>query len=66
MPPFRARERFGLHVTLLHPAQGDRLEAAWGEIAGLASRGRFPVAAVDVVAGSGAQTRVVESFALRG
>ena len=65
-PPFRSRERFGLHVTLLHPAQGERLDAAWSEIAAFPSRGRFQVAALDVIAGSGAQTRVLESFALRG
>ena len=65
-PPFRPRERFGLHVTLLHPAQGERLDAAWSEIAALPSRGRFRVATLDLIAGSGAQTRVLESFALRG
>ncbi len=40
-PPFRARARFGLHLTLLHPAQGERLAEAWNEIARLAARGRF-------------------------
>jgi hypothetical protein len=53
-------------VTLLHPAQGERLDTAWNEIAVLPSRGRFRVAALDVIAGSGAQTRVLESFTLRG
>jgi hypothetical protein len=27
-PPFTRRERFGLHVALLHPDQGERTEAA--------------------------------------
>jgi 2'-5' RNA ligase len=63
-PPFRARERFGLHVTLLHPAQGERLAAAWPELSALAAPGPFPVRAVELISGSGAATETLAAFVL--
>lgn len=62
-PPFRARDRFGLHVTLLHPAVGERTEEAWPALP-VAPRATFTVARVDLVAGVGPATRVLDSFAL--
>jgi 2'-5' RNA ligase len=48
-PPFTRRERFGLHVTLLHPDQGERLEAAWPAFAALPPTGAFEVTEVEMV-----------------
>jgi hypothetical protein len=48
-PPFTRRGRFGLHVTLLHPDQGVRLEAAWPAFAGLPPVGEFAVTELQVV-----------------
>lgn len=48
-PPFARRERFGLHVTLLHPDQGMRLEAAWPDVTRLSPPGAFLVTQLDVV-----------------
>jgi hypothetical protein len=62
--PFRARERFGLHVTLLHPAQGDRLAEAWPGLASLSDAGSFVAERVDVVASAGGETKVLASFEL--
>lgn len=63
-PPFRARERFGLHVTLLHPAQGERLAAAWPELSALASPGAFAVRVIELISGAGPATATLASFAL--
>jgi 2'-5' RNA ligase len=62
--PFRARERFGLHVTLLHPAQGDRLGEAWPALSSLSDAGSFPAERVDVVAAAAVETQVLASFEL--
>ena len=48
-PPFTRRDRFGLHVTLLHPDQGDRLEEAWADFANLAELGTFEVTELQIV-----------------
>ncbi len=48
-PPFTRRERFALHVPLLHPDQGERLEAAWPGFAGLPQVGEFEVTELRVV-----------------
>lgn len=48
-PPFTRRERFGLHVTLLHPDQGERLESAWAAFAALPPAGEFEVTAIELV-----------------
>jgi 2'-5' RNA ligase len=41
--PFRPRRRFGLHVTLLHPDQGRRIEAAWPQLSRLPPPGAMRV-----------------------
>jgi hypothetical protein len=66
VPPFAARARFGLHVTLLHPAQGERLAAAWPAFAALEPPGAFRVRAIELITGSGAATGTLASFALAG
>jgi len=48
-PPFTRRSRFGLHVTLLHPDQGDRLEDAWPELSPLTDAGSFEVSELQLV-----------------
>jgi 2'-5' RNA ligase len=48
-PPFTRRRRFGLHVTLLHPDQGTRLDDAWPAFAALSPPGRFLVTQLEVV-----------------
>lgn len=49
LPPCVARERFGLHVTILHPDQGASLEDAWHDIARIPSLGYFEVSALQLV-----------------
>lgn len=63
-PPFRARSHFGLHVTLLHPDQGERMEAAWPSLADLRAPGTFTVRSIDLVSGSGTQTGILAAFDL--
>jgi hypothetical protein len=63
-PPFTPRARFGLHLTLLHPAHGMRLPEAWPSLSGLGRAGAFAVERVDVIAGVGAATETLASFAL--
>ena len=65
-PPFRARARFGLHVTLLHPAQGERLAEAWPAFAAIESLGAFVVESLELIAGSGPEIRTRTRLALRG
>jgi 2'-5' RNA ligase len=48
-PPFTQRSHYGLHVTLLHPDQGDRLESAWPEIERLPPVDPFLVTELDMV-----------------
>lgn len=48
-PPFAGRERFGLHVTLLHPDQGARTESAWAAFEGLPPVGGFEVTELQLV-----------------
>lgn len=48
-PPFTSRSRFGLHVTLLHPDQGDRLESAWPVFAAITQLGAFHVTELQLV-----------------
>ncbi len=48
-PPFLSRTRFGLHITLLHPDQGTRLEAAWPTFVNLPTTGRFMVTELQLV-----------------
>jgi 2'-5' RNA ligase len=47
--PFRARARFGLHVTIVHPAHGERADAAWGELRDLPAPGSMRVAELVLV-----------------
>jgi 2'-5' RNA ligase len=65
-PPSTPRERFGLHVTLLHPSAGERLDDAWPEIATLEGGASFRVETIELITGSGARTRTLDSFALEG
>jgi 2'-5' RNA ligase len=51
-PPFVPRPGFGLHVTILHPAQGTRLEDAWHDIAGIPRPGAFDVSSLQLVGSS--------------
>lgn len=62
-PPFTRRSRFGLHVTLLHPDQGDRMEAAWPELSACPTGGSFEVTQVQLV---GASNQTVLSVRLNG
>ena len=48
-PPFTRRDRFGLHVTLLHPDQGERLELAWPDLSNIAELGTFEVDELQMV-----------------
>ena len=57
-PPFTRRDRFGLHVTLLHPDQGERLEHAWPDLSSLGELGTFEVTELQMV-GSGQETLAV-------
>ena len=45
MPSFTRtpRQRFGLHVTLLHPGQGERLAQAWPELSSVQGEASFRV-----------------------
>ena len=64
--PFQARARFGLHVTLLHPAQGARLAEAWPTFAAIESPGPFLVESIDLIAGAGREILTHTRLALRG
>ena len=48
-PPFTRRARFSLHVTLLHPNQGERLEEAWPEFSALRDLGSFEVVELQLI-----------------
>lgn len=48
-PPFTTRSRFGLHATILHPSRGDRLAAAWPEIAAIPPLGRTLITQLHVI-----------------
>jgi 2'-5' RNA ligase len=61
-PPFTQRERFGLHVTLLHPDQGARLETAWPAFAQLQTVDSFVVHEVQLV---GPENEVLATFPLQ-
>lgn len=65
-PPFTTRSRFGLHVTLLHPAHGFRLEEAWPALSSLARPAAFVAERVELITGVGPGTRVLASFTLAG
>lgn len=60
-PPFTRRERFGLHVTLLHPEQKERLDEWWPSFTGLQPVGEFEVTEIEVV---GPDNAVVAVFPL--
>lgn len=62
-PPFARRSRFGLHVTLLHPDQGERLEEAWPELSALELVGSFEVSEVQLV---GPDNGAMDAFRLSG
>jgi len=47
--PFTRRSRFGLHVTMLHPDQGFRLDSAWAAFEGLPQVGGFEVRELQLV-----------------
>ncbi|HVH07467.1 MAG TPA: 2'-5' RNA ligase family protein [Myxococcota bacterium] len=51
-PPSTPRTRLMLHVTLLHPAFGHRLEEAWPAFAPLRFDRRFRVDVLDLMSGS--------------
>jgi hypothetical protein len=63
-PPFQGRERFGLHVTLLHPAFGARTAEAWPALSSVRRPDSFRIERIDVVTGTGAATETLESFPL--
>lgn len=63
-PPFAARARFGLHVTLLHPAQGARLAEAWAELSSVRGPAGFVAERVDLITGVGAETKTVAALDL--
>ncbi len=60
-PPFSRRCGFGLHVTLLHPDQGHRLEEAWPAFERLPAVGPFTVTHLQVV---GPDNAVLAAFPL--
>lgn len=62
-PPFACRQRFGLHITLLHPDQGERLQTAWPAFVGLATVGSFEVEELEMI---GPDNAVMAVFALSG
>jgi len=49
LAPFAPRERYGPHVTLVHPAESARLEEAWPELEALPPNGRFLVDGIELV-----------------
>lgn len=51
-PPFTPRRRLTLHVTLLHPAFGSRLDAAWPELEPLRLDRRFVVEGLELLSGN--------------
>jgi 2'-5' RNA ligase len=61
--PFSRRTRYGLHVTLLHPDQGFRLESAWAAFENLPPVGEFEVAELQMV---GPDNSVLAAFQLAG
>ena len=63
-PPCTPRQRFGLHVTLLHPGQGERLAQAWPELSAVAGGASFRVEHVELISSSGPHTRTLASLAL--
>jgi len=65
-PPFQARTRFGLHVTLLHPAQGERLAEAWPAFAAIESPGGFVVESIELIGGAGRTIDTRACLPLRG
>lgn len=65
-PPFSRRARFGLHVTLLHPAQGDRLAEAWPELARFACAGSFEAGRVELVGGARGASETLAALELSG
>jgi 2'-5' RNA ligase len=60
-PPFTRRGQFGLHVTLLHPDQGRRLQAAWDDLSDRSFRGTFVVKELQLV---GAKNETLMSVSL--
>ena len=64
-PPFTPRARFGLHVTLLHPAQGSRLSEAWPSLCLLERIGAFAVDRIDIVTGAALETETLVSLPLQ-
>ena len=65
-PPSTPRQRFGLHVTLLHPRQGQRLAQAWPELSSFDAESSFRVERVELICGSGSMTRTLVSLPLDG
>ena len=51
-PPFTPRARLVLHVTLLHPRFGGRLETAWPDLEPLRFGRPFRVQGLDLMSGS--------------
>jgi 2'-5' RNA ligase len=64
-PPATPRRRFMPHVTLLHPAFGSRLEAAWPGLEPLRFDRRFRVASIELISGN-RETLTISSWPLRG
>lgn len=60
-PPFTRRSRFGLHITMLHPDQGDRLDEAWPSFAAFIPPGSFEVHQIELV---GPDNAVIDVFPL--
>jgi hypothetical protein len=64
-PPSTPRRSLTLHVTLLHPAFGGRLEEAWPELEALRFDRRFRVASLDLISGD-REGLAFASYPLRG
>jgi hypothetical protein len=65
-PPFSQRARFGLHVTLLHPAQGGRLDEAWPHLAPFRAAASFVAERVELIAGERGATETLATLELGG
>jgi len=64
-PPSTPRTRLALHVTLLHPAFGRRLEEAWPELESLRFERRFRVTSLELISGN-RDAITIASYPLRG
>jgi hypothetical protein len=64
-PPSTPRRHLKLHVTLLHPRFGSRLEHVWPELEPLCFERRFRVASLELISGN-REGLAFSSYPLRG